>query len=415
MVSSVTEETKELIIHSNDEAGFVEVTPTCTLSEVRKLILEDFDVEQLPSQSEEFAFKVNGVRQSHKQEGRKNAFELHELQATIEIIPRVNDRKRKMIDTENMSANKTVDKANDSISGSNKKKLKLDTSCAVTPFQSSSSTGDSKKSAAKDKRNSGNDNGNAAGSGEMSTTGTIDTATNSSIGPTDLDKKKFSSNNGNEEQKHDSGVDTNEMNVETEQDDDKTVSMSGSQDSIGDGLVTDGKHDDDDIISGAQADNSDDDKDDNDNDENNEIRHDAGKDGRVKSYGILDSFGEVATYKGIEDEATEDGADKERTSAEQRTDADSSDDELMQDIEKDANAEMGNEADALIAETNPHKEADEAKEKSRQVLKELTDMLNNNPNFCSETRKDDWMDEINQLTKKSSPQTIFGVLGNTGV
>ncbi|KAL7499648.1 hypothetical protein ACHAWT_010345 [Skeletonema menzelii] len=89
----------------------------------------------------------------------------------------------------------------------------------------------------------------------------------------------------------------------------------------------------------------------------------------------------------------------------------------MQDIEKDASAEMGNEgaSDAHLAETNPHKEADEAKEKSRQVLKELTDLLNNNPNFCSETRKDDWMEEINQLTKKSSPQTIFGVLGNTGV
>jgi len=125
MVSSVTEETKEFIIQSNDEAGFVEVTSTSTLSEVRQLIIEEFDTEQLPSQSEEFAFKVNGVRQSQKQEARKNAFELLELQATVEIIPRVNNdrNKRKMDDADLVGANETNDKAND-ISGS-KKKVKV--------------------------------------------------------------------------------------------------------------------------------------------------------------------------------------------------------------------------------------------------------------------------------------------------
>eukprot|EP00986_Skeletonema_menzelii_P019476 scaffold28145_cov154-Skeletonema_menzelii.AAC.2 len=125
--------------------------------------MEDFDIEQLPSQSEEFAFKVNGVRQSHKQEARKNAFELLGLQAKIELIPRVNNDKKRKIDTEDLSANETAGKTNDSISCSKKKKLKVDTSCAVTPFQSSRSTCDGKKSAGKDKRDSGNDNGNATG------------------------------------------------------------------------------------------------------------------------------------------------------------------------------------------------------------------------------------------------------------
>lgn len=405
MVSSVTEETKEFIIYSNDEAGFVEVTPNCTLTNVRNLVIEEFDLEQLPSQSEEFAFKVNGIRQSQKQEARKNAFDLLELQAKIEIIPRVNnDRKRKMIDTEDVSATETAGTVNDSVSGGKNKKLKVDASCAVTPFQSSGSSnsggggGDSKKSAYKDKHDSGNNNDNAnatTGSGEMSTTGTIDTAANSSIDPTDLEKKKFSSNDINEEQK-DSDADINEMDVEIEQDDDKTVSMSGSQDSIGDGFMNDDDRGD------IQADNSDDD--------------DYGDNDKLDAE-ILKYCAKENTTKDNEDEATEDGAEKETTSAAQRTDAGSSDDELMKDIEKDSSAEMENEgaSDALLAETNPHKEADEAKEKSRQVLKELTDMLNNNPNFCSEARKDDWMEEINQLTKKSSPQTIFGVLGNTGV
>mmetsp|Transcript_8989 Transcript_8989/g.17921 ORF Transcript_8989/g.17921 Transcript_8989/m.17921 type:complete len:1419 (-) Transcript_8989:154-4410(-) len=418
MVSSVTEETKEFIIQSNDEAGFVEVTSTSTLSEVRQLIIEEFDTEQLPSQSEEFAFKVNGVRQSQKQEARKNAFELLELQATVEIIPRVNnDRKRKIVGADlPVGANET----NDSISGSSKKKLKVD-SCAVTPFQSSSSSiGDSKGAAAKDKRDSGK--GTTTGSGDTSTAGTMDTATVSSIDPTDLDKKKFSTSNDDEEKKK-SGSDANEMDVDNGKDNDKTLSDSQDFDKE---FITeetsgnDDDRDDDDIDAGAQAKNREDD----DSDDDNELLNDVEKDGRKKSPGILNYFAKtvaegvssvmkstMTSSKDNEDEATEDGAEK------QTTDADSSDDELMQDIEKDASAEMGDEAasDALAAELNPHKEADEAKEKSRQVLKELTDMLNNNKNFCSEARKDDWLEEINQLTKKSSPQTVFGVLGNTGV
>lgn len=380
MVSSVTEETKEFILHSNDEAGFVEVTKTSTLSEVRKLIIEEFDTEQLPSQSEEFAFKVNGVRQSQKQETRKNAFELLELQAKVEIIPRVNnDRKRKIGNEDHLLGVNDTGSANDRDSGAAKKKLKVDTSCGeVTPFQRSCSSGDSKKSSVdQDKRDGVK--GNATGSGDTSTTGTVETGTNSSIGPTDLEKKKFSTSNGSEEKI--SGLDADEMDVENEGDDDKTVVIDktvdyneneGDDDKtvdyIGDGHM----NDDDDIDAGAQADNSD---------------------------------------------VIEDGVEKETTSVLQESVAGGSDDELMQDLEKDASADIGNEgaSDVLIVDTNPHKEADEAKAKSRQVLKELADMLNNNPNFCSETRKDDWMDEINQLTKKSSPQTIFGVLGNTGV
>jgi hypothetical protein len=142
MVSSITDETKEFIIHSNGEAGYVEVTSTSTLSEVRQLIIDEFDTEQLPSQSEEFAFKINGVRQSQKQETRKYAFELLEQQARVEIIPRVNNERKRKID-EALVAN------DDSISD-NKKRLKIDASCAVTPFESSSSA-DNEKAAVRDK------------------------------------------------------------------------------------------------------------------------------------------------------------------------------------------------------------------------------------------------------------------------
>ena len=89
---------REFIINSKGEDGYVEVSSSDTLRDVRRLILEDFDVEQLPNidsggidkkecscssgDNEEgtsnlipdFAFNVNGIRISTKQESRKNAF-----------------------------------------------------------------------------------------------------------------------------------------------------------------------------------------------------------------------------------------------------------------------------------------------------------------------------------------------------
>ena len=248
MVSSVTEETKEFIIHSNGEAGFVEITSNSNLCEVRKLIIEDFDIEQLPSQSKEFAFKVNGVRQSQKQEARKNAFELLEEQATVEIIPRVNNEKKRKI-VEDLGSNEN-DKASDSVSGS-KKRSKVDTSCAVTPFESSSSSSSSDNKKAAAATDNKVDCGNAAGDDDTCTTGTLNTSNSSSVGrPTNLDKNKFSTNDDGEKNTSDS--DANELAVEN--DNDKTM---------GDDLVNDD-------MAEAQAIDSDDDDNDNDNDDDND-------------------------------------------------------------------------------------------------------------------------------------------------
>ena len=86
---------REFIVNSQGEDGYVEVKSSDTLADVRQLILYEFDHEQLPrklssathelegddksSSTEgdvEFAFRVNGIRISAKQEGRKLAFEL---------------------------------------------------------------------------------------------------------------------------------------------------------------------------------------------------------------------------------------------------------------------------------------------------------------------------------------------------
>lgn len=65
--------------------------------------------------------------------------------------------------------------------------------------------------------------------------------------------------------------------------------------------------------------------------------------------------------------------------------------------------------------SNPHKVLDIAKRKSHQVLTQLATILRDNPDFCSETRRKEWLEDIKNLTEKSAPKTVFGVLGNTGV
>ena len=64
---------------------------------------------------------------------------------------------------------------------------------------------------------------------------------------------------------------------------------------------------------------------------------------------------------------------------------------------------------------DPHKESNLAKQKSKQVLKQLATILTDNTDFCSDNRRKEWLDDVNNLLEKSTPQTVFGVLGNTGV
>ena len=95
---------QDFIIHSQGRVGYVEVCSSDTLFEVRRLVSEEFDPEQLPSFSScnnekndcagqtgsypEFAFRVNGIWISSKQECHKNAFELLERKVRVELVPK---------------------------------------------------------------------------------------------------------------------------------------------------------------------------------------------------------------------------------------------------------------------------------------------------------------------------------------
>jgi hypothetical protein len=69
----------------------------------------------------------------------------------------------------------------------------------------------------------------------------------------------------------------------------------------------------------------------------------------------------------------------------------------------------------IIKTEDPHKEVNQARETSLQVLYKMTKMLEENSDFCSEKRRRRFLADIQELSDTSFPRTVFGVLGNTGV
>jgi flagellar biosynthesis GTPase FlhF len=67
------------------------------------------------------------------------------------------------------------------------------------------------------------------------------------------------------------------------------------------------------------------------------------------------------------------------------------------------------------ASSNQHQVHDEALAKSCNVLNDLKSLIHENSLFCSQGRRQEWTEEIQDQLKKSAPKTIIGVLGSTGV
>ena len=97
---------RDLILHCNGEQNYIEVLPHHTLSDVRQLVLQELDPEQLPSSCNngggdpEFSFRVDNIRISEKQEKKKMAFNLIERGERVEIVPKKADNKRALDDVE---------------------------------------------------------------------------------------------------------------------------------------------------------------------------------------------------------------------------------------------------------------------------------------------------------------------------
>ena len=340
---------REFIINSKGEDGYVEVTSSHTLCDVRRLILEDFDVEQLPNidargvdkkessssgDKEEgtsdlipdFAFKVNGIRISTKQESRKNAFDLLNNNVKVELVAMKN-HKRDIEEDINGEVSVKRTKLDDGAGGG-----------AVTPWESEArKKGDAKPS---------DNNNNTMDMDDSSTIATGDSI--SMNGPLQLEGKfEASTNIQNLKDKKDGEVlkdDTAEPLL-----DDKTAKDGESLNANVEEVVKKGE---------LKKDESSMDLD----------LEGGGELATIsKESDMVDGLAEIGKKPGSLDEIDGLGITNE--------------DILEVQDEPPAN--------------DPHKESDEAKEKSKHVLSSLSTILKDNPDFCSENRRKEWLEEVN--------------------
>ena len=380
----------------------MEVTSTDTLLDVRRYILEDFDAEQLPSSSSssgekdvgendkegsseddseekkksnaEFSFRVNGIRISAKQEARKNAFDLLDRNVSVEIVSKQPPNKKRgasLLDDDGGN--------NEIISA---KRTKMDGEFGhVTPFESVSTAATTSKSGeqfdgedemqddndkkGEDKNKDDNNNNN-----DVDDSSTIATGDSSMLDPVQLDEKFASGGDDKKSKSKEDGLPNNNKN--DMKDDDSEATMELQQGEL--------KKSDMDM----------------------ELEV-----GDLKKDDSMD-----IDLEGEEDLVTN-GKKKQAPAAESAlNDSDDIDTSFSNDDNGDIFEISNNEEEPP---NDPHKESNLAKQKSKQVLKQLATILTDNADFCSDNRRKEWLDDVNNLLEKSTPQTVFGVLGNTGV
>ena len=376
-------ERREFIFTSNAEKSFVEIGGAShTLGDVRRIIDDELDDEQLPAS--EWSFKVNGIRLSAKQESRKNAVDILEAGWRVELVAK--KMKRKPDGVENNSS-------------SSVKRMRLGNG-TVTPFERS--VGSDKP--AKPENNDDHKQG-------------------APLRPTYLDDKLVAGPPAGE------GIPTNGMGSGS----DITVDLMGEPKEISGGLsepaVSQPSNPQDEIR--EEVDMMGESKEINGNPQD-KVRQDelqlikgtetasSRRDDSADDFLVTEAMeGRKQTIANTVDNSTAEGNNEREQSLSEDLEVDDFGNSIGK--KKKAVDPLDNDDEDEILEVNeevavdPHKELDEATSKSRQVLSELAEILKNNPDFCSDTRRVGWLDDIRALEKKSSPQTVFGVLGNTGV
>jgi hypothetical protein len=321
---------EELIVHSQGEDGFVEVTPKDTLSQVRLRILEDLDEEQLPAK--EFSFKVNGIRISAKQEARKLAFDLLAKQAKIELVPKRNTRK--------------MDQAEMFEHNDHPKRAKTTRTSFITPTDEPTQTLQANKPI-----------------------------------PIQLDQKLS-------EQDEDDNKEASGMALETPAETNAKAPPESFQ-------WPDGGDNEPPPLDRASADVS--------------VPSDSHK--HPFSSPMTDSREDTS------EKVTRNGAPKESSPVSltnETKDLSAAIDAETVDF-VDTNDSGDDDIEQVLMESNLHQDAEMAQGKSREVLERLATLFHENPIVCSDARRKEWQQEIQELEERNTPQTIFGVLGNTGV
>lgn len=317
---------KDLILHSNNEQSYIEVCSHHTLSDVRQLILDELDPEQLPH--EQFSFRINNIRISEKQELKKLAFHFIENDFKVELVAKRGSKRAAPEDNLEREI----------------KRSRSDESGIVTPNEGKHAEenrqDDSEKTVDKTERE------------------------NNSMIPIDLDDKFADRKDGAEE---DGYLSFSEFTADAEAQN-KDEDAEEIEASLG------VEH----VAAATQSNNG---------------HVDSSKNGA--NHMEIDDVDKCSGGTNFAKFTTNDVAKEPKTRGEE--------------------VEKSDEVVELVMDQNPHKEADEAKGKSNQVLAELKKILHDNPDFCTDDRRNELLEDIKEIAESSTPRTVFGVLGNTGV
>ena len=390
MVSPLKPIKKDLYLISAGEKNYIEVLPNHTLSDVRLLIQEEFDPEQLPDKGcDQFSFRVNEIRISEKQECKKMAFDLIQREAVVELV----------------SKSKGVKRALEESDGEKKEFEGKKKKCAdgfVTPLEG-------KEGEAHHHDSSVNESAEKEGDNE------------STVEPMDLDDK-FAKKNDVKDL-----ADIASNGVETGACSEFTMPLKEANDVTEESNVAEAeKSDDTAAVEGHGADATDvavTETTDKSNDKSSEGTSDNEKVSFDTDIGdkMQMNKGNDSTSEEDDEEVTFDTNTQSNSANEMQvdstTESSAKDEDLPPKKSKDGSLKEPESDEELqvITEENPHKESNEAKDVSKKVLNELTQILQGNPDFCTEDRRNELLQDIKDVSESSTPRTVFGVLGNTGV
>ena len=371
---------EELSIACCDGActGFVEVCRTDTLSDVRSLVMDDFDDDMIPDDGD-FYFAVNGIRLSIKQEARKSAWDLLETSGQVSIHSKrkklkVEEERVTEESTEKCTAEKQDVVAVDYIVSA-RQRLNFDGEFPYDRYnrEANPTSGESHKVSGQDD----------------------DAATNRSAGDKHLLDDDEQATEGKATVLHDSIVH------------EEAQSTAGSDDS-----------------STKQADPT-----------QKTGQSDSDAERNLTSVKVTCARPDASEAAPIDIDVmpiSEPPRDFEQTTAflkDCETPKDTSNAEVTapratnmvvieaetEDSMKDDDDDEYEEIIVVDASNDPHQIHDQALKGSCDVLNEIKTILDDNPLFCSADRRKDWTDEISESLAKSAPNVVIGVLGNTGV
>lgn len=373
---------KELVIESGGVPGFVEVAPTDTLSNVRSLIMDEFDDDMIPDEGD-FYFCVNGIRMSAKQEARKNAWDLQEnhrvsihskrkklkMEEETLVEESVLAEERQLGEkpaAEEESADKLANDSMDTGAPGEESQPKTVEEHAPTEetHPVAGSEAQSPKTAEAITAATTNGDGNESQPATAESTATATPHVESA-------RRLLNFNGQFPYDRH--NREGEEESVATE---DFPASTKTTSESIDDAPM--------DVDTPAVS----------------EASKETEEEPMTEVAASLkdDSPAPEADMEDVFTVAEEDTTDVIMSSEQDDDDKDEDDD-----IEEVKQAE------------DPHKIHDEALKSSCNVLNEMKTLLNDNPLFCSEDRRKDWTSEITESLAKSAPNVVIGVLGNTGV